>query len=126
MLYTSDRIFKIWSYSVSHSILLLRSTNDEEDEGKAMKEGFNIDIEFTGVGYLDIPVMLKGISVNKIEEYKKFDKYSARLGYKIFEIKSDRDYFIIASSCVVGKNNWINEDRLINPYLHYDEVLATS
>jgi hypothetical protein len=127
MSYISDRIFKIWSYSVSHSFLLLRSTNNEEDE--VLREGYNIDIEFGGVGYLNLPVILQGISIQEIKEDipEKFKRYLPSLGHRVFEIKSDETYYIIAGSYRVGKNNWgDNEDRIFNPSLEYDEILATS
>jgi hypothetical protein len=127
-MYKSDRIFKMWSYSVSHSTLLLRSTNDEEDETKALQEGYNIDIEFSGVRYLDLPATFNSIIIQELTENitERFDNYSKNLGYKFFEIISDRKYFVIASNCTIGKNNWLNEDRLINPNLEYDEILALS
>jgi hypothetical protein len=128
MSYTSNRVFKIWAYSVSHSFLLLRSSNNEEDEIKAMQEGFNIDIEFVGVDYLDMPAILQGISIEELKENipEKFSQYQNSLGHRVFEIKSKNNYYIVAASYQVGKNNWLNEDRILNPYLEYDEILATS
>lgn len=124
--YNSNRLFKVWSYSVSHSSLLLRSTYEDDDEEKAILEGYNIDIEFSGVGYIDLPVMLNSISIRELKEGipDKFAKYSRSLGYKYFEITSSQNYFLVASSCIVGKNNWNNDDRLINPSLEYDEIIA--
>jgi hypothetical protein len=128
MSYTSNRVFKIWAYSVSHSTLLLRSTNDEEDEVKAMSDGFNIDIEFSWVGYLDLPRKLSGVSIEELKENipEKFSQYTASLGYRVFKINSDKTYYIVAGNYVVGKNNWLNEDRILNAYLDYDEIIATS
>jgi hypothetical protein len=128
MSYRSNRVFKILAYSVSHSFLLLRSSNNEDDEIKAMQEGYNIDIELVGVGYIDLPAILHGIEINELRSNipEKFSKFSASLGYRVFEIKSDKTYFIVAANYLVGKNNWINEDRILNPTLEYDEILATS
>jgi hypothetical protein len=128
MSFISNRVFKLWAYSVSHSFLLLRSPNNEEDEVKAMEEGYNIDIEFVGVDYLDLPSILRGIEINELKENipEKFNHYSILKGYKVFEIKSDKTYFIVAANYLVGKNNWVNEDRMLNPTLEYDEILTTS
>ena len=73
MSYTSDRKFRMWAYSCSHSFLILRSTfNSDED-----KYGYNIDIEFAGVEYLDTPMTLNGISIEELKEDlpEKFKKY---------------------------------------------------
>jgi hypothetical protein len=125
MSYISNRIFKIWSYSVSHSFLLLRS-NGNSDE--ILEENYNIDIEFGGVGYMDLPAILRTISIQEIKDNipEKFKKYSRSLGYKVFAIKSDETFYVVAGSYRVGKNKWGNEDRILNPSLEYDEILATS
>lgn len=128
MLYSSDRVFKFWAYSVSHSFLLIRSTNWEENDEGNMIEGFNIDIEFVGVGYLDIPVILKGLSIRELDDDipEKFSGYPRGIGYKVFEISADKQYYIVAGNCVVGKNTWQNDDRMNNPALEYDEIIAIS
>ena len=69
----------------------MRSANNEDEE----QNGYNIDIEFWGVAYLDLPDMFKWA------------------------------YYIVASGCKVGKNNWLNENRVLNPSLEYDEIFAT-
>jgi hypothetical protein len=123
--FESTRHFQIWIYTVSHSTLILRGTNREDEE----TEGYNIDIEFWGVAYLDLPDMLKGIIIKEIQENipEKFHKYSNSLGYRVFEIKSEGGvFYVVATGYRVGKNNWDREDRILNPNLEYDEIVATS
>lgn len=130
MNYLSNRIFRIWAYTVSHCFLLLRSPQLFEDvEGYSNATNYNVDIEFWGVAYLELPDILKGITVKEIIENipEKFHKYSTSLGYKVFEIKSESNFFyVVAAGYRVGKNNWDNEDRILNPNLEYDEIIATS
>jgi hypothetical protein len=124
MSYTSTRKFRMWAYSVSHSFLLLRSSYNPEEE----RRGFNIDIEFVDVDYLDLPATLQSISVEELKENlpDKFAKYQNSPRYKVFQIKSNAIYYIVAANYLVGQNSWIGEDRMINAYLKYDKILATS
>ena len=128
MNYTSDRVFKIWAYTVSHCILLLRSSQLYYDvEGYTPSMNFNIDVEFWGVGFLDLPDMLSGIIIKEIRSNipEKFNYYSSSLGYKAFEIQSKgQSFYIIAAGCRIGRNRWGIENRVSNPMLEYDEILA--
>jgi hypothetical protein len=130
MIYESDRSFQIWAYTVSHSFLLLRSPMILEDvDGYSFSMNHNIDIEFSGVGYVDLPDMMHGVWIEEIIQDipAKFNRYSASLGYKVFEIKSaEHSFYIVAGGCRVGKNNWVTEDRVSNFMLKYDEILASS
>jgi hypothetical protein len=122
MIFDSVRFFQLWIYTVSHSTLILRSPNNEN----VKEAGYNIDIEFWGVTYLDLPDLFNGIKIRKMEDNipQKFDKF--KNGCEVFEISTDNNnHYIVASGCIVGKNNWINENRILNPYLEYDEIIAT-
>lgn len=49
------------------------------------------------------------------------------MGLKIFEINSgEKKYYIVAANYRIGKNYWINEDRIKDMNLEYDEILFTS
>lgn len=128
MSFSSDRQFKIWAYSVSHSFLLLRSNNPDEDNLDSYKKGYNIDIELIGVAYLDLPVFLNGISIEELKDNipDKFRRYPESLGYKVFKITSDKTYYVVAANYLVGRHHWEAEDRINNPYLEYEEILSTS
>lgn len=128
MNYISERIFRIWAYTVSHCILLLRSPQLFEDvEGYSDATNHNVDIEFWGVGYLDLPDIIRGIKIKELKENipERFNKYLSSVGYKIFEIESEENlFYVVAGGCRIGKNNWDNEDRISNSSLEYDEVVA--
>lgn len=130
MEYKSNRHFKIWGYTASHSFLILRSSMLCEDvDGYTESMSYNIDIEFSAVVYLDIPNTFKSIQMREVVESipEKFDKYFKISGLRIFEIQSEgMYYFIVAGSCRVGKNKWISEDRIRNLDLDYEEIITTS
>lgn len=124
MFFNSIRIFQIWIYTVSHSILILRSTNDEDEETK----GYNIDIEFWGIAYIELPNLFRGIKIRKLVDSipQKIDKFKSDFGYNVFQITTDdANYYVVAAGCKVGKNNWLNENRVLNPSLEYDEIVIT-
>lgn len=123
--FNSKRFFQIWIYTVSHSILLIRSINNKDRE----LDGFNIDIEFWGVGYIDLPDILNGVNIYEKTENipEKYIKYSKSLGFKLFEISSEgKKFYVAAAGYRVGKNNWESENRILNPNLEYDEIIANS
>lgn len=130
MEYKSNRHFKLWGYTASHSFLILRSSMLYEDvDGYTESMSYNIDIEFSAVIYLDIPNTFKSIQVREVVGNipEKFNKYFKISGLRIFEIQSEgMYYFIVAGSCRVGKNKWISEDRIRNLDLDYEEIITTS
>jgi hypothetical protein len=89
----------------------------------------NIDVEFSAVAYLDIPNILHGIEIIELTESipPKLFHYKIDSGCKIFEIKSKNGtFYIVAGNYRIGKNKWLNEDRIVNLNLEYDEIVATS
>ncbi len=130
MNHLKDRVFKIWAYTVSHSFLILRSPMKFSDqEGYNEFYDYNIDLEFSAVAYLDLPVFLQGIEIKEIKENipQKLLRYRTDLGYKVFEIQSENNlFYVVAGNYRIGKNKWLTEDRIINMNLEYVEILATS
>ncbi len=124
--YQSERTFRLWAYTVSHNILLLRSemSTDEMDNLATNENSYTIDIEFWDVTYVDISSNLDGINLKitdispiKFKEYNSFNR-------KVFELfSSNKSFYIVAGGCNVGKSKWINEHRLSNAYLEYDQIL---
>lgn len=58
MIFYSNRKFKMWAYVVSHSSLLLRSEMKYPDQDDYSEdEGYNIDLEFWAVSYMNIPLI---------------------------------------------------------------------
>jgi hypothetical protein len=125
-----NRTFKIWAYTVSHNFLILRSplVPKDVDDFKDSYD-YNLDIEFTYVQYMDIPATLIISSLTEliINIPEKFHFYNIVLKCKVFEvISNDNRYYIVAGSYRIGTNKWINEDRISNMSLAYDEILGES
>jgi len=114
----------LWAYSISHSSLLLRGAASGEEQDSSM---FDIDIEFGGVGYLDLPIFLIGLKIRAVTEVTpdKWSKFRNSMGFTTFEIISDHTYHVIAANCTVGTHRWLNGDRLTDPTLEYDQILAS-
>jgi len=75
--------------------------------------------------YLEIPTLFNGITVHQITNNIP-DRIMPYLKYKhdkVFELKSDEKlFYVVASNCCIGKSDWLEEDRVINPTLQYDYV----
>lgn len=56
MIVSSDRVFQIWSYSVGHSQLLLRSNIDNNNDTR-------LEVLFKDVGFLSLPVLMNGLDI---------------------------------------------------------------
>ncbi|WP_185287477.1 hypothetical protein [Chryseobacterium lactis] len=133
MIFYSNRKFKMWAYIVSHSSLLLRSEMKYPDQDDYSENtSYNIDLEFWTVSYINIPTYLYGITIKEITEKElpvSIDKELLKYNMKIFELESTgRKYHIIAGGLLVGKNSWINQDRIFdyNLNLEHDEILAST
>ncbi len=127
-----DRHFKIWTYTVSHSLLILRSPQIFPDmDNFSESYANNLDIEFTDVQYLDIPSNLYDIRI-EISTSKDLVPQKILLlknihNSKVFRIVSENvSFYILAHNYIIGKNNWISDDRISNPNLQHDQILITS
>lgn len=56
--FSSGRRFQVWKYTVSHSMLLIRSTRDEANSTR-------IDVLFKPVGRLDLPTSFDGLVIER-------------------------------------------------------------
>lgn len=133
MIFYSNRKFKMWAYITSHSSLLLRSEMkypDQEDYSE--NTSYNIDLEFWSVSYINTPTYLYEITIKEITQKElpaDIDKELLKYNMKIFELESTgRKYYIFAGGLLVGKNSWINQDRIFdyNLNLEHDEILAST
>jgi hypothetical protein len=59
-IFTSSRTFRVWLYTVSHSILLLRSV-------KASGLATRVDIIFKPVRYMSVPQIFDGIDIRLVD-----------------------------------------------------------
>ncbi|WP_454047001.1 hypothetical protein [Chryseobacterium sp. Marseille-Q8038] len=130
MVYNSNRKFKMWAYIVSHSSLLLRSEMKFPDQDNYTEDqSYNIDFEFWAVNYINIPTILSNIIIKEITEKEvpmEIDKNLLKYNMKIFELESEeKKYYIIAGGLLIGKNQWVNQDRILNSNLNleHDEVI---
>jgi len=130
MVYNSNRKFKMWAYIVSHSSLLLRSEMKFPDQDNYTEDqSYNIDFEFWAVNYINIPTILNNIIIKEITEKEvpmEIDKNLLKYNMKIFELESEeKKYYIIAGGLLIGKNQWVNQDRILNSNLNleHDEVI---
>lgn len=123
----------MWAYITSHSSLLLRSEMkypDQEDYSE--NTSYNIDLEFWSVSYINTPTYLYEITIKEITQKElpaDIDKELLKYNMKIFELESTgRKYYIFAGGLLVGKNSWINQDRIFdyNLNLEHDEILAST
>ncbi|MES2485822.1 MAG: hypothetical protein V4581_07725 [Bacteroidota bacterium] len=128
-MYISERNFKLWSYTVSHKSLILRSplfSKDITEVGYDPALVNNIDIEFSGVEYLNMPSFFSGIKVEVLlDNIVNFEPYLQWPHDRVFKIIASEGIFhIIASSCVIGTSSWLGKDRISNPQLKYDLILG--
>lgn len=56
--FESERPFQMWRYSVGHSMLLLRSTKDEQHDTR-------VDVLFKRVERLDLPTVCQGLTIER-------------------------------------------------------------
>jgi hypothetical protein len=67
-LYSSNRTFRLWAYTISYSSLLLRSEMKYPDQDDFSKENsYNIDFEFWAVRYVDVPADFHGVVLKKLQ-----------------------------------------------------------
>jgi hypothetical protein len=83
----SPRFFQLWSYTVSHSELLLRSTKSDHYPSR-------IDVFFKGVEEFQLPTSFNGLSIADVssEEVRTLQAFkpSPETGYdcKFYKVKS--------------------------------------
>ena len=114
MNYQSNRKFRIWHYTVSHSLLIIRSEKQYDDVEYLVKNTPNctIDIEFADVKFISLPDNINGLNIRKENGVYRFDE--------------NKEHFVKASLCRIGISQFDhNEDLLTNPSLEYDEIAMT-
>ena len=128
MNYSSDRQFRIWNYSVSHSTLFLRSYVFEESKDGKQITNDTIDIEFWAVSYIDLPDTMDGLKIKLMSsDYPDRLKDKIKFDLKVFELTNNQGTsYVIAGGCIVGKSSWDHDKgRFENLTLNYPEILAT-
>ena len=84
----STRTFQVWSYSVSHSQLLLRSNRTGE-------LGTRAEVLFKGVGAIQLPTVIHGLEISELPieqaptSVKDLLKDEDELGRRLYAVRSD-------------------------------------
>ena len=125
-----ERTFRIWGYTVSHQSLLLRSEQKYPDvDGYKESLAFNIDIEFDSVAYIDLPEQIESLELRIVTRDlpEKLKWVNKEPDQNVFELRSgNNQYYVVAHSYLIGRNNWFGESRISTMFLEHDEVLAIS
>jgi len=120
--YESSRNFRLWKYSPSHSTLLLRSNKSEEiiDEQES-----TIDIDFTDVKYVELPISLTGVRLQEAVEVPAKIREIKQDG-KVFElISGNRVFYVVAWRCIVGRGEMDYDETIYSSRDYkYDEIIV--
>jgi hypothetical protein len=109
-------------------MLLLRSEKQYSDVDYAVKynPNFTIDMEFTGVEYIDLPISFNGITIKIITKNipEKLNKYIQK-DLKIFSLSNkNKQFYLVASSCIIGSSLWgLEKNRLDSIELNYNDII---
>lgn len=98
---TFRRRFQIWTYTVSHGQLLLRSNKDSDNETR-------IDILFKDVAIVNLPTVLKNIDIKVAKEFDKHNGFDQEIlkWRSIFAVNCDG-----FSGYVVAATIFLHEDE---------------
>lgn len=100
IVFSSERVFKIWDYSVSHRQLLLRSPKSE-------KQVDNVDVVFWGVEFISIPSILNGLSLRQVgeDEVVSFRPSALKKNALVIRIDAGTEHgFVEAAGCKILEN----------------------
>ena len=95
MIYSSDRVFKVWRYSVSHRVLLLRSTRDDYHSTR-------VDVVFGQVSRMLLKPSYRGLQIARASDQERAS-IAARIGGvdgdgKLFLIDGSGDNFVVSGA----------------------------
>jgi ribonuclease inhibitor len=125
-----DRTFRIRGYAVSHSGLVLRSEQKSSDVfGYEELIGFNIDVEFDSLAYIDLPERIESLELRTVTRDlpDKLKWVNKEPDLNVFELRSgNNQYYVVGHSYLIGRNNWFGESRISTMFLEHDEILAAS
>lgn len=97
-----DRIFKVWSYSVTHGSLLLRSDSDVN-----LKAAPRIEVCANGVQAMFLRPLMKGLTIRRVSGGEETDRLARK-----HDISEHLDYrFLLESASgegliVSGSPSW--------------------
>lgn len=119
-----NREFRIWSYIISHQLLILRSSIYNKNNDSDLILDYNIDIEFDSVSYINLPTTFNLLEIKKVgfELYPHLQKFAENEKLYLL-ITTDGEYQICANSCTIGKNKWLIESKNSDFNLEYKEKI---
>lgn len=96
----NNRIFKLWYYTVSHKQMLLRSIRKGD--------GCNLDIYFSDVSYVEMPMEMDGIQILKTEKEDR-EYITSKIGStdKVITVLMHRGhkYYVVSSVMKIFEND---------------------
>ena len=120
--YSSERRFQLWSYTVSHKTLLLRSTKTAiTPSGDTTQLEMQVDLVFLNVAHVNLPSRLMGVAVRVADE----EESAATLlssgaepeeGQRVYLVDTEsKAGYVVAGGCVHMEDESDYWDR--NPML---------
>ena len=124
-IFSSNRYFTVYDYTVSHGKLLIRSDK---------RKGYdvNIDIIFFDTQFMQIFTMLEGLTIRLLDEtsmidYETVAKYLNYESSNLFELESKHEKYYIAASFVrVFENRLEFHESSLNGEKGREKEIATS
>lgn len=107
---SSERLFKVWEYQVSHGQLLIRSPKAPGSQSNP-EQVSNLDLVFIGVEYMALPRLLQGIELvdATVDELGSLaDILGHSIGIEnVFVLRSGNHRFpVVAADLTANENNW--------------------
>ena len=98
-LFASSRLFQIWFYSVSHSILLLRSVKSEDASSR-------IDIAFKNTKSINLTTIFNGLIIEVNDNLNELDMMKSDSSLvREYRVKSDT----IEGYVLAGDVSWLED-----------------
>lgn len=110
--FISERKYKIWMYTVSHSTLILRSEKqyfDVEYDFQYEEPNSTIDVIFTSVDFISIPDF--------------FDRLEIIKEVNMFIFNGNINWFVKATNCCIGKYEGNDNMDFLNNLNNYSEII---
>ncbi|MBA4851695.1 hypothetical protein [Emticicia sp. BO119] len=105
ILFQSNDFFEVMGFSLSHKVLLIRSTTVVEENGEYVSHE-NIDLLFGGTHFIQMPTWFKGeILIKKVDKDKIINAQIVLKAGQYFEIINNHNtYYIQAGLFEILKN----------------------
>lgn len=109
-LLSSDRIFKVWEYQVSHGQLLVRSPKAPASSFSPERTT-NLDIAFSGVEYMALPRIMRGVELvlaepAELEALAEIVEHPLDVQNVMIFRSSSHRFPVVASRMAVSENDW--------------------